>query len=360
MAIRPTVTSPDDPALDELCQELAKRADQVGSADLWPQESLDLCGHYGVHQWFLPLRFGGQDWSELDILRGYLRLSSACLTTTFILTQRAGACKRIAGAENDRLGAWLLPDLVSGKTFATVGISHLTTSRQHLGKPALVAEETDRGFLLNGYSPWVTGGDHAQHIVTGATLADGQQILVALPTDLPGVAAQEPFPLLGLSASRTGSVQIQGVEVDRDYVIAGPVENVMAAGAGAKTGGLQTSCLALGLADTAIGYLEKQLATRPDLEEPTVKLREEQSGLTGDMFAFCTGMETCSPQDLRARANSLALRSSQAALASAKGTGYVLGHPVGRWCMEALFFLVWSCPQPVLAANLCELAGLSD
>jgi hypothetical protein len=25
---------------------------------------------------------------------------------------------------------------------------------------------------------------------------------------------------------------------------------------------------------------------------------------------------------------------------------------------EALFFLVWSCPQPVMQANLCELAGL--
>ena len=30
----------------------------------------------------------------------------------------------------------------------------------------------------------------------------------------------------------------------------------------------------------------------------------------------------------------------------------------GRWCREALFFLVWSCPACVLSANLCELAGL--
>ena len=31
----------------------------------------------------------------------------------------------------------------------------------------------------------------------------------------------------------------------------------------------------------------------------------------------------------------------------------------GRWCREALFFLVWSCPQSVLSANLCELAGIA-
>ena len=65
-------------------------------------------------------------------------------------------------------------------------------------------------------------------------------------------------------------------------------------------------------------------------------------------------------EQLRSAANSLALRSAQAALAAAKGTGYVQGHPAGRWCREALFFLVWSCPQPVMAANLCELAGISD
>ena len=71
--------------------------------------------------------------------------------------------------------------------------------------------------------------------------------------------------------------------------------------------------------------------------------------------------ETVVPlQEFRARANSLVLRSTQAALAAAKGTGYVEGHPAGRWCREALFFLVWSCPQPVMAANLCELAGIAD
>jgi hypothetical protein len=47
-------------------------------------------------------------------------------------------------------------------------------------------------------------------------------------------------------------------------------------------------------------------------------------------------------------------------LSAAKGSGYVIGHPAGRWCREALFFLVWSCPQPVLSAHLCELAGISD
>ena len=43
---------------------------------------------------------------------------------------------------------------------------------------------------------------------------------------------------------------------------------------------------------------------------------------------------------------------------AAKGAGFVEGHPVGRWCREALFFLVWSCPQQVAEAGLCELVTL--
>jgi alkylation response protein AidB-like acyl-CoA dehydrogenase len=63
---------------------------------------------------------------------------------------------------------------------------------------------------------------------------------------------------------------------------------------------------------------------------------------------------------VRQRANSFVLRAAHAALAATKGAGYVAGHPAGRLCREAMFFLVWSCPQPVTAAHLCELAGLGN
>ncbi len=60
--------------------------------------------------------------------------------------------------------------MVSGEAFATVGISHLTTSRRHLSRPVLAARETAEGCVLDGYSPWVTGADHASTIVIGAVL----------------------------------------------------------------------------------------------------------------------------------------------------------------------------------------------
>ena len=79
-----------------------------------------------------------------------------------------------------------------------------------------------------------------------------------------------------------------------------------------------------------------------------------------DLLALVRGESRCTKESIRQRANTFVLRATQAALSAAKGTGYVAGHPAGRWCREALFFLVWSCPQPVAAANLCELAGIAD
>lgn len=353
------ITSPDHPALAELCARLADLATALDhDGDTWPHQQLELCGRYGVFEWFLPYLWGGQEWTDSDLIRGYLKLSAACLVTTFVITQRSGACRRLNASDNASAKQQWLPKLLTHEVFATLGISHLTTSRRHLARPAMRAEQIDEGFLLNGFSPWVTGSTHADMVLTGATMDDGRQILVALPTQTAGVSLPPAARLTGLSASQTGEVRCNQVRVDPEMLLAGPTENVMQQGIGAKTGGLQTSTLAVGLADAAISFVETESAKRSDLKDSAVALRHQWTQLRSDLLAIAEGHEICSNEELRTRANSLALRASQASLAAAKGTGYVVGHPAGRWCREALFFLVWSCPQPVMAANLCELAGI--
>jgi hypothetical protein len=114
----------------------------------------------------------------------------------------------------------------------------------------------------------------------------------------------------------------------------------------------------VGLSTAALDFLAGEAEKRADLREPLASLRDELDQARADLLALAEGDSSCTSESVRTQANSLVLRSTQAALAAAKGTGYVIGHPAGRWCREALFFLVWSCPQPVMAANLCELAGL--
>ena len=356
------IESPNAEQFAELRRDLSELAldlDRPADAVAWPEKQLQLCAERGVFRWFVAKQWGGLEWSPEQIARGYLELSAGCLTTTFIITQYTGAARRIAGSGNQQMQERYLPSFATGEHFGTVGISHLTTSRRHLGKIILHAEETDEGFLLNGMAPWVTGANAAAVVVTGASLDDGRQILAAVPTSSNGVEIASGTQLVALSASQTGPIHFKDCLVTHEHVLAGPVNEVMKTGVGAGTGGVQTSTLAVGLANAGIEFLLQESVQRPDLVAPGEALQRESADLRDELLRAAAGEQICSNEELRTRANSLALRSTQAALSAAKGTGYVQGHPAGRWCREALFFLVWSCPQPVINANLCELAGLS-
>src|SRR6056297_3522793 len=90
----------DGLAMDQLCDRLRQQSNRANRIDQWPAESLRLCAVAGVYRWFLPTEAGGLGWSEIDQTRGYLRLSAADLTTTFIITQYMGAIRRIAASGN--------------------------------------------------------------------------------------------------------------------------------------------------------------------------------------------------------------------------------------------------------------------
>ena len=205
------IRTPQDPELHELAQQL--RAMSEKQIDAWPEEQLGLCGEAGFYKWFISEADGGFGWSSSDIARGYFELSSACLTTTFILTQRVAALKRIAGCQNKALRQSILPNFANGKTTATVGISHLTTSRRHLAKPVLTATPVgDDTFEINGTCPWVTGGAGADFVLMGADVINEagdsteDQILFLVDSADAALNIKDGFQLVALSDSQTGAV----------------------------------------------------------------------------------------------------------------------------------------------------------
>lgn len=347
--------SPQMPVSPQL---LALLADLAGAADAqpaWPAASWDLLRHSGVLAWSIPKAHGGAEWGPVELLEGYHRLAGACLTTCFILSQREAAVRRLIDSGNEAIGRELLPPLCRGETFSTVGLSHLTTSRQ-FGQPAMtVTEEGDR-LIFNGFMPWVTGAAHADFFITGGVLPDGKQILAVLHRSLPGVTVGPPLDLMALQGSLTAEVRCANVAVERRWLLAGPAEKVMAVGRGG-TGGLETSCLALGLTHAAITYLLEQSKDRPELTVLAERLAEPHQHLMAEMFALAkTGGSPEKAAALRGKANTLVLQATQTALTAAKGAGFLKDHAAQRWARQALFFLVWSCPRPATEATLAYLA----
>lgn len=347
--------------LEALLPTLEAAAPDQITPGAWPGEQLRAMSEAGVLGWLIPQEFGGSDISPLELVAGYRKLAAACLTSVFVLTQRNAAIQRLVRSPNIELKERLLRALVDDSIFATVGISHLTTSRQHWKQPTVRAEETEGGFVFNGDIPWVTGADRADVVVSGGTLPEGRQLLVALDMKSPGVTVQPPAPLMALNASRTASIKLQNVFVPAGDLVAGPMDNVMKV-AGGGAGSYTTSALAVGHSAAALKLLRVESEKRPDLREIVEPFERELSELEAalDQATAWTGEdlpERLCAETLRQQSNSLALRSTQAALAASKGAGFVVGHPASRLVSEALFFLVWSCPQPVVLANLRELAA---
>ena len=327
--------------------------------DAWPTRQLRVMADAGVMSWDLPVEWGGLDLKPVDQLEGLRLLSSSCLVSTFVLTQRSAAVRRIATTENETAKQQLLPGLLSGDIFATVGISHLTTSGQHLKTPLVQATESADGFVLNGVVPWATGATQADFLITGGTLTDGRQLLAAIPTGAAGVEVQPPVELMALNASQTGAVKLNEVVVKKGQLLHGPIEQVMQHGTGGGAGSLGTSALAIGATAGILRHMKEETQRRPDLVEFVAPLQAECDQLTTDLRLAAAGNHpagSSAVEQLRRQANSLVLRSAQSWLAATKGAGYVSGHPAERAVRESMFFLVWSCPQPVLAANLRELA----
>jgi len=334
-------------------EQLAELAGDADAASSWPEASWSVLREIGALGWSIPRDHGGQELDIHQLLDGYEQLAGACLTTCFILSQREAACRRLSSSGRQTLCRDLLPPLARGERFATVGLSQLTTSRQHTA-PSLRIRETPTSLFLDGVIPWVTGAARAEHIVIGATLDDGRQVLAVLPADLPGVSVGPPLELMALQGSMTAEVRCEAVSLERDWLLAGPAERVMQGGRG--PGGLETSCLALGLAGAAVGYLDRESIRRPELRATAEGLRQQHRQLREEMHQLADATQAGEQAvTLRARANTLVLGATQAALTVSKGSGFLRQHPAQRWARQAMFFLVWSCPWPIAAATLSQL-----
>ncbi len=347
----PGSTEPDPVAVAALCDELTALASQTAEVGPWRSGAFAALARSGGLAGFIPGDCGGTEAGEPAILRLLAAIAARCLTTALVLTQWASGCRIIAGGDQAVRGR-RLPAHARGETPTTVGISPLSTSRRHLGSPALAAARSNGTWRLTGLCPWVTGADSSDTLVTGAMTETGEQLFFVVPTAAVGLDIAPPLHLLALSGSRTSSVAFQDVE---------PADVIVPTEAGVRTGGLATTALAVGATRAAIAIIDDEARARSALQPVAAGLRAEADELTQRLNTAAEhGIEPADRDRLRAHANGLVVRAAQAALTASKGAGFVAGHPAERLVRESLFFLVWSCPQSVSAAVMCELAGLGS
>ena len=294
----------------------------------------------------MPRAFGGEELDPLELHLRYEQLARKSLALALILTQRDSAVGILAAGGSQRL----LAEVRDG-AFVTVGIAQLTTSRQG-GAPALSC----RDGRVDGVIPWATGAAKAKYIVAGAADASGgagEQILFALPTDAHGVTIQAPLPLVALSETWTSRVRCENVAIDPDLLLLGPAPNVLSLRR--KSVPIPQAFLALGHARGGVDLIAEHDSDRG--RNLIARFNEQIDALHARVVAACQpGSDPSVIPLLRGECNELALRVTHAAVALYKGNALLLSHPAQRLAREAMFLLVWSCPDPVIDCTVDLLA----
>jgi alkylation response protein AidB-like acyl-CoA dehydrogenase len=298
----------------------------------WPEQELQQ--HADAMRWAMPREFGGDELPPLELHLRYEQLARKSLGLALILTQRDSAVGILAAARHQEI----LTQVRYG-AFVTVGIAQLTTSRQGQ-TPAM----TFKDHHLTGVVPWATGAAKARYIITGAS-SDAGQVLVALPATADGVTIDPPMPLVALGETWTSSIRCQNVRLVPDLLLLGPAPNVLSLRG--KSVPIPQAFLALGHCRGALDLIAEHDSDRA--RSLHARFSAQLEALHARVVAMCQSDADVAPVPLlRGQCNDLALRITHAAVALYKGTALLVPHPAQRLAREAMFLLVWSCPDPVI------------
>lgn len=349
--------------LENLTSTMAARAQQNDLSGEWPAESLREYGELGGWSWGVPKQYGGAAMPAAQRMLVYGALARGCMNTALYVTQHESALDLICMSGNEGLKERVLPRYARGEGLTTIGYAQLTTSHQG-GEPVFRARLDGGDIVLEGFMPWVTGAGKVETVAAGAVLPGGEQVVVLLPFNAPGVEVKPPMKLLALDAAHTSAVHCHAVRLPATEIVAGPVAQVLAQRSPIRR--LSVSATGLGLVagiGDCISELEGSAPSAPsgpaalprygdEVERRRAALAQRLASLAAEENAEKEDIDT-----LRSDVNALLVRLSGVLMTIAKGTGYLRDRRAQRLAREALFFCVWSAQNPVRQATIDSLLG---
>jgi len=328
---------------DEVLWPAAVAVDRAAAV---PRSHLELLAGAGLFGVAGPVDAGGTD-LDLPTFGAVIEaLAGGCLATAFVWIQHHGLVRALARVPADPppppgvpAGAaelrekWLAP-LCRGERRAGIALAGLLP-----GPPRLRARPAGAGWLLDGYSPWVTGWDHLDALYTVARGPADTVVAVLLDTaEQPGLVARRQR-LVGVDASCTVELEFDGLPVPAERVISVDPWQPPPAGPALRVNG----SLALGVAGRCCRLVGPSgLDTR--LADCRRLLDDALEDETGERMAAA-----------RAATAELALHAAAAAVVHAGSRSILLDEQAQRLTREATFLLVFGTRAPIRAALLDRL-----
>jgi alkylation response protein AidB-like acyl-CoA dehydrogenase len=351
---------------EELCEGLAARAGEHDRDGTYPFEAIDALRATGYFAAPVPVELGGLGVSSAhDLVVASSRLArgdaSVAIGVNMHLVavlnmERRRQVALAAGARRRARG--FAASLARVARDGIVLAAAVSERGQDLTRPGTLATRTESGWRIDGRKMFCTMSPAATDLYVAVTYADDEgterYAYAMVPTDAPGVVVHDDWDALGMRASGSNSVTLEGVTVPESGVRGGfragdPLpymeRNLVA--------GLLHASASLGIAESADAIARRGMAGRANgdararmqVADNAVDLAASR-GVLSRAAALIDGHRAANPasdgsaeelgalfaeaQAAKAFVNEAAARTVDRALALSGGAGYLNGSPLAR------------------------------
>jgi alkylation response protein AidB-like acyl-CoA dehydrogenase len=351
---------------EELAEDLAPRAAEHDRDGSYPFEAIDALKAAGYFAAPVPVELGGLGVSSAhDLVVASSRLARGDASVAIGVNMHLVAVLNMerrrqvavaAGAERRARGfASSLEQIAHDGVVLAAAISE---PGQDLTRPGTLARRTESGWQIDGRKMFCTMSPAATDLYVAVTYADGEDTeryaYAMVPIDTPGVVVHDDWDALGMRASGSNSISLEGVELPESGVRGGfRVGDLVPYMERNLVSGLFHAAASLGIAESADAIARRGIAGRINGDaRPRMQVADNAvdlaaaRGVLSRAAALIDNHRAANPasdgsaeelsalfaeaQAAKAFVNEAAARIVDRALALSGGAGYVGGSPLAR------------------------------
>ena len=341
-------------ARDFADNEIAPRARENDRAARFDTELVAKMADMGFIGPILPEEYGGRgiDYRTYGLIVEEIgRADSSARTVVSVNTSLVGSVIAKFGTEEQKKN--LIPGICSGEALGCFGLTEPDTGSDAASLKTR-AERIDGGWRISGQKQWISLGNVAKFALIFAQTDPGQGhrglAAFVVPTGSDGFTSQEIHGKLGLNASDTAELALDGVEVGDDALLGEVGQGFKVAMTALDSGrfSVASGCVGIcqGCVDASVSYAKQ----REQFGRPIAAFQLVQA-MIADMvvdthaarsLVWKAGWmkDTGQPNTLETSvaklyATEAAIRSANTAIQVHGGSGYVDDHPVERYLRDA-------------------------